>query len=97
MFQLKPSEAYKDINELKCYLWALLHSSQLSDFQFYPRFWKASKARRFMFDFGLISATIYVHPIDIDFFIPDEVWIAYLSAYSIPEDKQPDYYLGCPF
>ncbi|MUG99816.1 hypothetical protein F7734_49115 [Scytonema sp. UIC 10036] len=84
-------------NDFKCYLWALLHSSQLIDFGFYPRIWKSSKARRFIIDFGLIQGFIYIHSLELDFFIPDEVWVAYLSAYGIPQEKQRDYYLGCPF
>jgi hypothetical protein len=84
-------------NAWKCYLWALLNPTQLPDFEFYPRLWKSGYAKRLVFDFANIKAFIYVHPFYLELFIPDSVWIAYLTAYDVPADKQRDYYVGCPF
>lgn len=94
---LRPTHPADRNNELKCYLWALCHQAQLTEVDFYPRFYQASKARRFTFDFGLIQGMIYVHNLELFFYIPDSVWISYLEAYGVPKEYQSDYYERCPF
>ncbi|MUH00500.1 hypothetical protein F7734_52825 [Scytonema sp. UIC 10036] len=94
---LRPLHPASNASEFKCYLWALLNQAQLPDLNFYPCISKCSYVQQFSFDFALIKVVIYVHKLEPFFVIPDAVWIAYLTAYGIPEKEQRDYYIGIPF
>ncbi len=72
-------------NRLRCYVWALLHSSRLNDFNFSPCIYRTYRIAFISCDIGIIKINFEVYTYEFDICISEVVWNQYCDAFNVPQ------------